>query len=80
MRAKEPEDWNLEEAKAKKWPGGCRFHQGLDLVFCSVPTPHVQPRGPQGAKHVCLPWSSNTHYTRQGRTWQCPVKFLNLEE
>lgn len=60
MMTKEPEDWNLEEANMVSQETARRRQvpiKAWDLVFCSGPTPCVQPREPQGAQHGCLLWS-----------------------
>lgn len=60
MMAKEPEDWNWEEAgMVSQTEGKARMQvpfKAWDLVLCSGPTPHVWPRGPQGVNAACLPW------------------------
>lgn len=58
MEAREPENWNLKEVDmVSQTQDMARRMQvpikAWDLVFCSGPSPHVWPRGPQ---YVCQLW------------------------
>lgn len=60
MGAKEPEGGNLEEAKPKKWPGGCRFQSRLGPGVLLSPHSSCAAQGATGGK-ACLPALEEQH-------------------